>query len=597
MMKYYNSQYYISILLAAGLLAGCASNRKMATSSQPSAVRVEPVKALLPDASQTVDVDVNFVVPAEALHRRSRLVIVPQWLYRDSVWAEYRPVVLDAPVYAQKLHRRTQLYGYVDSLAVQAQAVKLGQDLILPYRERVTLPAGATGGRLVAQLSSDGCGTCGVVDTLDMAYLTTVPQLLDAAAVCENWLEQPFTVRPKVMEGKGEALLQFAINSHVIDDQLGCNREELQGMRLALEPILRDSLATLHHLVIYGMASADGSLAYNTALASRRANAAKQWLMHELNLPSRMARQLQVGSRPEGWEPVLAAMQADGHPDTLRVRQLLDRYAGESDDKAEYHIRCLACWNDIKNRYLQKDRKVVYEYSYTLKSFTTDTELLAMYVRRPDAFNEEELLKVATLKTEPSEQEAVYRTVLQYFPQSTVASNNLAVLLLRRGAADEAEQVLHPFAENPTLQATRGQLFLATGRYEQALAAWQAADTASESVRYNLGMTYALLHRFSEAYTCLESFHDVNAALVSLCAGQPDHAWAQLEACPDRTPKAAYVRALAAARRGDRAAMLVQLQQTAAEPQWMNRAAGEVEFRAYWQDPDFLQLTKGGTQR
>ena len=87
--------------------------------------------------------------------------------------------------------------------------------------------------------------------------------------------------------------------------------------------------------------------------------------------------------------------------------------------------------------------QVEYVYTYTLKSFTTDAELLDMYGKRPDAFNEEELLRVSTLKKTPEEKKEVYRTILHYFPQSQVAANNLAVLLLREDKADEAEAVLN----------------------------------------------------------------------------------------------------------------------------------------------------------
>lgn len=96
---------------------------------------------------------------------------------------------------------------------------------------------------------------------------------------------------------------------------------------------------------------------------------------------------------------------------------------------------------------MQKDRKVEYVYTYTLKSFTTDAELLDMYGKRPDAFNEEELLRVSTLKKTPEEKKEVYRTILHYFPQSQVAANNLAVLLLREDKANEAEAVLNGLKE------------------------------------------------------------------------------------------------------------------------------------------------------
>ena len=122
----------------------------------------------------------------------------------------------------------------------------------------------------------------------------------------------------------------------------------------------------------------------------------------------------------------------------------------------ERHIRRLACWNDIKEKYLAKDRKVEYTYSYTIRSFTTDTELLDMYGKRPDAFNEQELFKVSTLMRTNEEKIEVYRTLLKYFPRSETAMNNLAVLYLREGREEEARELLRRLPERyPDIEGKR----------------------------------------------------------------------------------------------------------------------------------------------
>ena len=132
----------------------------------------------------------------------------------------------------------------------------------------------------------------------------------------------------------------------------------------------------------------------------------------------------------------------------------------------ERHIRRLACWGDIKDRYLQKDRKVEYAYSYTLRSFTTDDEVLDMYAKRPDAFNQEELLRAATLMPTDAEKMEVYRTLLARFPQNATALNNLAWLLLRDGQEAEARQLL---ARRPDLYPDIERKQLKTTKEEQAL--------------------------------------------------------------------------------------------------------------------------------
>ena len=443
---------------ATGLLGGCAAHRAAAV---PQAVAADPQGAeLTPDAQGRVDVDIAFRIPADYLAQRARLVITPQVLAGDSVCQEGTPLVVDAPIYSKKLDRRERLEGYQDPHAARrTRRDNPGEAFSLPYAETLSLPAGIDTARIVAVVSTDGCGECTGLDTLALATIVR-------PALYIRWMEPRFTVRPKVADGQGEARLQFAINRHDIDPALGNNRAELEAMAQALRPVLTDTLATVRSFSIRGMASADGSLPFNTRLARQRAEAAKQYIVQALGLAPEQAEAIQTGSRPEGWQPVLDAMRRDQHPDADQVAGILSRYADSDDDVQERHIRRLDCWGDIKDRYLQKDRKVEYAYSYTLRSFTTDAEVLEMYAKRPDAFNQEELLRAATLMPTDAEKMEVYRTLLARFPQNATALNNLAWLLLRDGQEAEARQLL---ARRPDLYPDIERKQLKTTKEEQAL--------------------------------------------------------------------------------------------------------------------------------
>ena len=86
------------------------------------------------------------------------------------------------------------------------------------------MPADIDGGRIVAVLSTDGCGECGIADTVDIAYINNIPTPIEPKKSLQlNWIEPEFVIRPKVMEGRGEALLQFVINRYDINLSLGDN--------------------------------------------------------------------------------------------------------------------------------------------------------------------------------------------------------------------------------------------------------------------------------------------------------------------------------------------------------------------------------------
>lgn len=583
-------QRYTLVIAAAtlGLLAGCASVRK---AGETVTVNPSP-EVLTPDGSGQTRMDVTFRVPSRYLSERSRLVILPRLVVADSVREEYRPVVIDAPIYTKKKERLEVLEDYSDPYAGYAIVVKRSSGgFELPYSQTVRLPEGADNARIVGVVSTEGCGECSAIDTIDIASVRDLASLVDMKkSPVSVWMEQKFVVRPKTMEGSGVANLQFAINRNDINLSVGNNREELEKMVSTLAPVLNDTLATLSSLNICGMASADGSLAYNTALALRRAEAASQWLVKRLGISRAERRVISVSSRPEGWQPVLDAMTADGNPDSAAVKEILEKYADFNDDVQERYIRRLPCWKDICDRYLQKNRKVEYVYSYVVRSFTTDAELLDMYGKRPDAFNEEELLRVAALTSGDAEKKAVYATVLKYFPQSRVAANNLAVLWLREGDDEMAREVLGTLVEHS--DETRNTLaasYMYAGDYDRAGGLLQ--DNGLPEARYNLGLVRTAQRRMEEAYELLRPFGDVNSAVAALNVGRNDEAKEILDNLRDESPVTEYVRALTAARLGDRTALYGHLGRACADESLRARAAGEPDFYPYHAEEEFRSLT------
>lgn len=571
------------------LLAGCATVK---TDRQ---VYVSPVRTLTPDSTSSVQVDVTVHVPEKAFSRRSRLIVVPQLMQHDRMLAELTPMVLDAPIYQKKMERRKELEDYHDPYAPWAQAVERNRAYDLVYRERVFVPDSISVGQIVAVLSADGCGSCGVVDTVDVAYISNLPNLIEPKKSLQlNWIEPEFVIRPKVMKGRGEALLQFVINLYDINLTLGQNREEMNRMLGTLQGIVNDTLATLNSVSIYGMASADGPFAFNTTLSRNRANSARKWLENQLNINLEDNIRFSIGSRPEGWLPVLEAMRADRHPDTLQVKNILDKYNAENDDVAERYIRRLACWPDIRAKYLQKDRKVEYEYTYTIKSFTTDEELLSFYATRPDAFNEEELLRVSTLKQTPEEKKEVYQTILHYFPESQVAANNLAVLYLREDNPDAAEAVLDRLKSySPELLNTRAAVYVYRNEQEKAIELLRE-ETELPEARYNLALLKARMRQLDEAYALIRGYKDVNAAVIALSVGQNDEADRMMEECEEVSPLAEYVRALVSARKEDEPGLWKHLRPAVVEPKFRLRAVTEPDFRPYRMEEEFQELTNGG---
>lgn len=356
---------YIQLLSASACLmlaTGCATHKAgkvITTTPAPY--------TLTPDSLNRAQLDVRFHVPAHYFSKRSRIVITPQIMTGDSVVDECQPVALYSSIYSKKAERQSVLYHIDDPYTARMIKVEdTSQPIDVPYSETLQLPEDMDDARVTAVISTDGCGECTGIDTIDVAMIMMPVKYVEPAQEPEK--EKVELVE---MQGRGVANLQFVINLYDINLTMGNNRKELEDMVAKLEPVLSDSLATLTSLEISGLASADGPLSFNTPLSRNRANSAKNWLVERLNIDPKVQDIIKVSSRPEGWQPVLEAMTADGHPDADRVKEILIRYADQNDDVAERYIRRLACWKDIREKYLPKDRKVEYVYTYVVRRYTT----------------------------------------------------------------------------------------------------------------------------------------------------------------------------------------------------------------------------------
>ena len=518
-----------SALAGGSVLSSCATRLVSPLTVSPSPL------AIMPDAGDSVRMDVVFNVPENYLTRRSRVVITPQLMSGDSVYGEYTPVVLDASIYRKKVERLEVLDGYNDPYVGEARLIDNREAYEIPYTHSFALPEGVAEARIRAVVSTDGCGECTGTDTLTLAEVMD-PMSFFRSEMRLVSLNSEFVVRPKIREGKGVANLQFVINRFDIKMDMGNNAAEMEKMLNTLRPILNDSLSVLDKLDIVGIASADGSLAFNTTLSRNRALSAKEWLSEKLHLPYKVQQLINVKSRPEGWEPVFEAMRRAGDKDTVAVASILEKYADKNDDVQEYHIRRLPAWNRIKDNYLQKDRVVEYQYAYTVKSFTTDAQLLSLYRTRPDAFSEEELLRVSRLVKTDSEREDVYRTVLRYYPHSEEAANNLALICLEDGRLADAQVALTKLGNriNPVVANTLAVTYHRNGRTADAMALLEN-NTSLPEARYNLGVMKAESGEFEEAYTLLAPFADINAAILALRTGRKAEARKIIKSLPKDT--------------------------------------------------------------
>ena len=579
-------QYTVLTITLLSLTSGCAT-----TKLSKNGITINQVQeTLVPDSMNRVNVDVLFNIPRNYISKRSRLFISPQIITNGVVIDELEPIVLDASIYAKKVSRAKDLTGYQDKFAHLAKNVDASRDLIIPFKQEIVVPEGGDC-YIQAVISADGCGSCTGLQTILMADVTDPVTLIkDVKEEFKlSWLEPEFVIIPKHREGKGIAKLYFDINSSQINLEKRNNRSEMERMLTTLSNVTTDSLASLNSVSIIGLASADGSLPFNTRLSYSRANSAKEWLFGKLNTNMQMRKVFTVSSRPEGWLPVYELMVANKDADSLLVKNILEKYSAYDDDVQERYVRRLPIWNKIKEQYLNDTRIVEYVYTYTIKSFTTDEELVEMYQKRPDAFNEAELLRLASISKSVDEKKGVYSTLVKYFPQSSVAANNLAYLMLESGDAAKAKAIVEEQKNyTPELINTLAATYVYQNDYEKAIELLKSVDLPQ--ARYNLGLIQAKQRKYQEAYELLKPFADVNTTIIALCLEKTDEAKQIADSIKSDEPTIEYVRAIIAARMDNENAFFNHIAKACQNVELLNRAIVDAEFSKYRDEERFLKL-------
>ena len=213
-----------------------------------------------------------------------------------------------------------------------------------------------------------------------------------------------------------------------------------------------------------------------------------------------------------------------------------------------------------------------------------------MYDKRPDAFNEEELLRVAALADTHEKKKNVYQTIMKYFPQSQTAANNLAVLYLQEENTEKARKVLEKFNQySPEMLNTLAASYVYTNDYERAIELLQDVDLPE--ARYNLGLLKAKQRKLNEAYTLLRPFNDVNTAICALSINKNEEAKNILNKLDVHTPTAEYARAIVFARLKVDNSFYKHIANACKDETLRKRATDEPDFYPYRKEEKFRTLT------
>ena len=526
--------------------AACSSPEKMAEMAENVTIKCEP--AVLEVVGGNIDAQVSVTYPEDYFHPKAILEVTPVIVYEggeqamepfmfqgEKVQDNYEVIPSEGATVTKNVH-----FTYVPGM----------EKSHLELRGTVRYKAKSVD--LPVKKVADGANT---------TYMLVCQKgKLDLKA--DNYQE--------IIKQTAEGQILYNINSaDVRNSQL--KSQSIKDFQAALDEIKANERKTLTGTDIVAYASPDGKEAENAKLSDKRSASAEKAFgkvtkKHEVEGP------VNVSSVAEDWEGFQELVAASDLADKDLIIRVLSMYSDPAVREKEIK-NMSAVYSTLAKDILPELRRARFIANVEFQNYTNE-ELLQLIEENIDVLDETALLRAATLVKENDQKVDLYKKAADKF-DSDAAQYNLAVTYIKMDDLGKAKRALDKCPQDADWNNAMGVIALREGEYAQANRYFAAAGT--ETAKENMAVIDILNGGYKEAAAKLAGKKGFNAALVALLNGNNAPAAALECECA----KSAYLRAVAAARQGNAAAVESNLAEAKKNEKLAERAAKDIEFAQY----------------
>ena len=540
-------------LIAAAILGisavACSSYEKMVKMAENVKVTCDP--AVLEVVADNVDAILTVTYPADYFHPKAILEVTPVLVYEggeaamrpfiyqgEKVKDNYKTVSSAGQTVRESIH-----FDYVEGmekarLELRAVARYKANSAVLPTRK-----------------VADGCNTTYMLADRN-GYLSFK---------ADNYQE--------IIKQTAEGQILYGINSSdVSGNQL--RNQSVKDFQAALDEISANERKTLTGTEVVAYASPDGGKSLNDKLSDRRSQSGAKAFGQVTK--GKEVGETEVRSIGQDWEGFQDLVSKSNIEDRELILRVLSMYSDPA--VRENEIKNMSeVYTSLKNTVLPELRRARFIANVEYQNYTGE-ELLQLVDDNIDVLDEEALLRAASLIRDNDRKVALYDKAAEKF-DSDRARFNKGVALLNAGKVSAAEQA---FARVQThdgdLENALGVIALRKGNLEEA--ARQFAKAGTEEAKWNAGVTDILGGNYAKAAGELADVKGccVNRTLAYILADRIEEAEKSINC---QSPKANYLRAVIAARKGDAAGVRRYLDEAGKDEALRARSEKDIEFAMY----------------
>ena len=374
----------------------------------------------------------------------------------------------------------------------------------------------------------------------------------------------------EVIKQTEEGQVLYQINSAVVRNSQ-TKSQSVKDFLAAVEAVKANERKTLVSTDVIAYASPDGKEAQNNKLSDNRSKSAEK-AFNKLTKKNPFGVPVNVTSVGEDWEGFQELVAASDIEDKDLIIRVLSMYSDPAVREQEIK-NMSAVYTTLAKNVLPELRRARFIANVEFTNYSNE-ELLKLIEENIDILDETALLRAATLVKGNDQKVALYKKAVEKFGSAN-GQYNLAVTYIKMDKVADAKAALAKCADDADVKNAKGIVALLEGNNTEAAKLFKAAGTAAANE--NLAIVDVLNGDYKAAAAKVAGVKGYNAALIALLNGNTAPAAALECNCPN----VAYLRAIAAARKGDAAGVKKNLETAKKCKKLAERAAKDIEFAQF----------------
>ena len=536
---------FSAIVLGFAAIA-CSSPEKMAEMAENVTAKCEP--AVLEVVAGEINADVTVTYPEDYFHPQAILEVTPVIVY-DGGEVKHEPFMFQG----EKVKNNYQV--------VPSEGATVTKKVNFAY---------------VPGMEKSHLELRGVVSYKKKSVDLPVKKVADGAnttymlACKDGKVDYKADGYQEIIKQTAEGQILYQINSsYVRNNQL--KSQSIKDFQAALDEIKANERKNLVSTDVVAYASPDGKEDMNAKLSGNRSKSAEK-AFGKVTKKHPVEGPVNVTSVAEDWEGFQELVAESDLADKDLIIRVLSMYSDPAVREKEIK-NMSAVYSTLAKEVLPELRRARFIANVEYTNFT-NAELLQLIEENIDILDETAILRAATLVKENDQKVELYKRAADKF-NSNAAQYNLAVTYLHMDDLAKAKAALAKCEKDGDWNNAMGVVALREDNKAEAAKYFAAAKTTAANA--NLALLDILAGDYKAAAAKLGNCKCFNAALAQLLVGN----YAPAAALECQSPKAAYLRAVAAARKGDAAGVKKNLADASKCEDLAARAAKDIEFAQY----------------